>query len=117
MNAASILNGDTTVSRLIDAPGEKTAWADRIALGIAGLRALAPYAVIELLLPGGSLVALFLWLYRRHKKTTTSEILRDLGVASASSWRPWPSVRFSRCRQPVESSVERPLLSQAPVCG
>jgi hypothetical protein len=35
---------------------------------IAKLRALAPYAVIELVLPGGSLMALLLWLYRRQKK-------------------------------------------------
>lgn len=35
---------------------------------IAGkLRRLAPYAMIELILPGGSLLALLLWLYRRHR--------------------------------------------------
>jgi hypothetical protein len=34
---------------------------------IARIRALAPYALIELLLPGGSVVALMLWLYRRRK--------------------------------------------------
>lgn len=49
------------------------AWA------VAGvLRNLAPYAVIELLLPGGSLMALLLWLYRRQKKASifaTHEIL------------------------------------------
>jgi hypothetical protein len=33
---------------------------------IAGLKALAPYAAIELLLPGGSLMALGLWLYQRR---------------------------------------------------
>jgi hypothetical protein len=31
------------------------------------LRQLAPYALIELLLPGGTLLALGLWLYRRRK--------------------------------------------------
>jgi hypothetical protein len=35
---------------------------------VAKLRDLAPYAVIELVLPGGSLMALLLWLYRRQKK-------------------------------------------------
>jgi hypothetical protein len=35
---------------------------------IGKLRDLAPYAVIELVLPGGSLMALLLWFYRRHKK-------------------------------------------------
>jgi hypothetical protein len=32
----------------------------------ARLRDLAPYAAMELILPGGSLMALLLWLYRRH---------------------------------------------------
>jgi hypothetical protein len=31
------------------------------------LRQFGPYAAIELLLPGGSLVAILLWLYRRHR--------------------------------------------------
>jgi len=35
---------------------------------VAKLRDLAPYAAIELLLPGGSLMALLLWVYRRHKR-------------------------------------------------
>jgi hypothetical protein len=35
---------------------------------LARLRDVAPYAAIELILPGGSLIALALWLYRRHKK-------------------------------------------------
>jgi len=33
------------------------------------LRQLAPYALIELLLPGGTLLALGLWLYRRRKSS------------------------------------------------
>jgi len=32
------------------------------------LREFAPYAAIELILPGGSLMALMLWLYRRKKR-------------------------------------------------
>jgi hypothetical protein len=35
---------------------------------IGKLRDLAPYAVIELVLPGGSLMALLLWIYRRQKR-------------------------------------------------
>jgi len=31
------------------------------------LRDLAPYAAIELVLPGGSLIALVLWFYRRQR--------------------------------------------------
>lgn len=33
----------------------------------ARLKALAPYALIELIMPGGSVMALLLWLYRRRK--------------------------------------------------
>ena len=39
----------------------------RIAKLAALLRDVGPYAAIELLLPGGSLIALGLWLYSRHK--------------------------------------------------
>ena len=41
-------------------------WINR---GIAGLRELGPYAAIELVLPGGSIVAILLWLYRHHKRS------------------------------------------------
>ena len=47
----------------------------------ARLRAIAPYALLELLLPGGSVMALLLWLYRRQKKAAvfaTHEILSFL---------------------------------------
>jgi hypothetical protein len=37
--------------------------------GLAGARELGPYAAVELLLPGGSVLAVLLWLYRRHKRT------------------------------------------------
>ncbi len=36
------------------------------------LRELAPYAAIEMVLPGGSLMALLLWLYRRQRKAPYS---------------------------------------------
>ena len=34
---------------------------------LRGLRAFASYAAIEVLLPGGSLIALATWLYRRRR--------------------------------------------------
>jgi hypothetical protein len=34
------------------------------------LKELAPYAAIELLLPGGSLMALTLWFYRRRNRVS-----------------------------------------------
>ena len=44
----------------------------------AKLRTVAPYALMELVLPGGSVMALLLWLYRRKRKApafATEEIL------------------------------------------
>jgi hypothetical protein len=45
---------------------------------VAKLRTVAPYALMELVLPGGSVMALLLWLYRRQRKApafATEEIL------------------------------------------
>jgi len=47
------------------APRKVNAYAAAV---VAKLREFAPYAVIELVLPGGSLMALLLWFYRRQKK-------------------------------------------------
>jgi hypothetical protein len=38
------------------------------AVVVAKLREFAPYAAIELVMPGGSLMALALWLYRRQRR-------------------------------------------------
>jgi len=40
--------------------------------GLALVRSLGPYAAIELLLPGGSVLALLLWLYRRHRRAVAA---------------------------------------------
>ena len=40
---------------------------------IAAGRSVGPYLAIELLLPGGSLVALLLWLYRTYVRPSTSQ--------------------------------------------
>jgi hypothetical protein len=57
--------------RIVRSPlGKRTlgAWTTVV---FARLKVLAPYAVIELLLPGGSVLALTLWFYRRRKKAPT----------------------------------------------
>jgi hypothetical protein len=62
-------------ARWTPAPRNLAAYAAAV---IAKLRVLAPYALIELILPGGSVMALLLWLYRRQKKApvfATHEIL------------------------------------------
>jgi hypothetical protein len=43
-------------------------WSAHTAAVIAKLREFAPYAALELVLPGGSLMALGLWLYRRQRR-------------------------------------------------
>jgi hypothetical protein len=35
---------------------------------LEGVREFGPYAALELLLPGGSVIAVLMWLYRRHKR-------------------------------------------------
>jgi hypothetical protein len=42
-------------------------WGGYTAAVVVRLKALAPYALIELVFPGGSVMALLLWLYRRGK--------------------------------------------------
>lgn len=41
---------------------------------IAAGRTFGPYLAIELLLPGGSLVALLLWLYRTYARPSNSQV-------------------------------------------
>jgi hypothetical protein len=53
---------------------------DHVKAIVGRLRVLAPYAVM-LILPGGSLLAVLLWLYRRQRKASefaTDEILSFL---------------------------------------
>jgi hypothetical protein len=69
-------------SRLVAARAGVAAW---IASGVAVLKDLAPYAAIELILPGGSIVALLLWLYRRHQRSALAMQPSHIGVAAVSS--------------------------------
>ena len=47
--------------------GNRHSWTGWLSRSVAALRAVAPYAAIELLLPGGSLMALGLWLLQRRR--------------------------------------------------
>jgi hypothetical protein len=44
-------------------------WMDRL---VGSMRELAPYAALEFALPGGSLIALALWVARHHPMSTFS---------------------------------------------
>jgi hypothetical protein len=35
---------------------------------LQGARSLSPYLLVEVLLPGGTVIALLLWLFRRYQK-------------------------------------------------
>jgi hypothetical protein len=105
-----------------------------VARGLALVRDLGPYAAIELLLPGGSLIALGLWLYSRHKagkpllpftlrrlsglramRTTVAAALlaaRRLRASSTSAMRRMPS--FNLLERPLRPRDER---LDVPVAG
>jgi hypothetical protein len=55
-------------------------FANWLPRGIAIVRAIGPYAVIEIVLPGGTLLACLLWLYRQHQsgKPVRPIIIRSL---------------------------------------
>jgi hypothetical protein len=57
--------------RCMPGPRKLRAFAAAI---VPKLRDLAPYALMELVLPGGSVMALLLWLYRRQRKSSTQQL-------------------------------------------
>ena len=76
-------------------------WLQR---GLALARSVGPYALIEILLPGGTLIALLLWLSRRGafvqrfhpcNSTTPPCITRFSGISSIASM-PLPSISSLR---------------------
>jgi len=59
-------------------------WVENAAAVIMKFKGLAPYALMELVLPGGSVMALLLWLYRRRKNATRlSHLPAPLGSIGA----------------------------------
>jgi hypothetical protein len=59
---------------------------DILRLAVVALRKLGPYALLELVMPGGTILALLLFLYRRR---------RNSGGGSAQSPVARPAVRSS----------------------
>ena len=43
-------------------------------LVVPAVRAMGPYVFVELLLPGGTLLALLLWLYQRRKQGPSQQL-------------------------------------------
>ncbi|MGH8291335.1 MAG: efflux transporter outer membrane subunit [Steroidobacteraceae bacterium] len=66
------------------APVAPSVW---IAKGAALLKSLGPYAALELVVPGGSLIAISLWLYQhRRKGTRTAAAVRGGGKPKRGRW-------------------------------
>ena len=69
IESTSSFNSKLLPHRSRFARSPQRSWKLAASTVFARLRDLAPYAVLELVLPGGSVMALLLWLYRRHKGT------------------------------------------------
>jgi hypothetical protein len=79
----------------------------------ASSRKLGPYVLLELLLPGGTLFALALFLYRRQS-TLATDVARGVGAMR----RTWRRVRASILRAPlVRASMRRARVVQMAECG
>ena len=66
--------------------------AGRILKSLPGLKACAPYLLMEILLPGGTVFALLLWLSQRWEGigvgSVQRQMLREMGYRSAISAKP-----------------------------
>ena len=56
-----------SISKLVAGAHDFKGFPHRIKFLGAVLKQLAPYAAIELVLPGGTILAILLWLYQRRK--------------------------------------------------
>ena len=78
-------------------------WGSYAAAVIVRLKALAPYALIELVLPGGSVMALLLWLYRRRQDARSESVqgaeLVPVKIAKIGQIEP-AGAAFSHARRP-----------------
>jgi hypothetical protein len=93
-------------------------WSGSAAAVMVRLKALAPYALIELVLPGGSLMALLLWLYRRRKNgsgfgplsvkwLSFSRWMAARGTGGSAILRAVPNCRVLGCEMAHSSQGKR----------
>jgi NodT family efflux transporter outer membrane factor (OMF) lipoprotein len=83
-------------------------------LGAAGLRELGPYAAIELLLPGGTIIAILLWLYRRHQRATITTLVAVAATVLAACASTHGIAPESSIRKP-DAFVTSNVLAGTPV--
>ena len=60
-------------------------WRSAVVAFLTKLRDLAPYAALELVMPGGSVMALLLWLYRRRKQAGRFAVAGEIGFRSRNA--------------------------------
>jgi hypothetical protein len=48
-----------------------------------GVRGFGPYLLVELLLPGGSLIALLMWLFKRHSEKEALRAEKSLRLSAS----------------------------------
>ena len=82
--------------------------AHTIASSFAGLRKFGPYVLVELLLPGGTLLALLLWLSQRFVRSGFGNVrqylFRKINFKTIVAARPRPG-RKSLCLCPGHTAV------------
>ena len=82
---------------------ERLRTARFVGRGLAFLKELGPYAAVELILPGGTLIAIGLWLYARHK--------------AGKPLLPFSLRRRPAANQPTTGQEQEPLLSRPAIGG
>jgi len=80
--AISTSSDDILSPRVSTTAGENSSLGVRgwMARAIPQLKELAPYAALELILPGGSLMAILLWVYRRGQSRRCPSTHCDLSA-------------------------------------
>lgn len=75
----------------VNSPAVRGGW---IAKGLMLLKTFGPYAILEFVLPGGTLIAVLLWLYRhRHSPVSAEGTAGQRPVRSSGrSALPWPQL-------------------------
>ena len=62
------------------------------------VRRLGPYAAIEIVLPGGSLVVLLVWLFRQHGDVRIfGQTMRTWLFVAIGSFRHWVGPKRANC--------------------
>lgn len=71
------------------------------------LRELGPYVLVDLLLPGGTLLALVLWVSNGAGRGQLAE-MHHAGVTAAAIERVIETPRCTRCSEPFASAATAP---------